>query len=207
MNRLEVVAYAQSFVSFLLKSEIEEADIKEIILFGSVARGEFDKKSDIDIFIDIADEKNANKIQKIVGKKAGLFCKSKAAEVWLQKGIKNEISCKVGVLKKWKLERSIISDGITLYGKYKQLPKELKQHCFFSFEPISDITKRNRVVRELFGRKEKGFESEGLIKKINGKTISARGFIVPAQCSGDIIKLFGREKISYKLYDIWNDSF
>ncbi len=56
MNRYELIAYAMDFCSFLLKSEMAN-EIKKIILFGSVARGDFDSESDIDIFIDTEKEK------------------------------------------------------------------------------------------------------------------------------------------------------
>ena len=53
-----LIAYAQNFVSFLLDklTEKEIANIKTIILFGSVAREEATKGSDVDIFIDIYKE-------------------------------------------------------------------------------------------------------------------------------------------------------
>ena len=46
LNYKELIAYASSFASFV----IPKAEFDEIILFGSVARNEADKDSDIDLF-------------------------------------------------------------------------------------------------------------------------------------------------------------
>lgn len=80
--------------------------------------------------------------------------KSKIREIWLNKGITNGIKIKVVNLDKWKLKRSRIYDGVTLFGKYKILPERVKQYYLFVIKPIDDITKRNRIIKKLFGRKE-----------------------------------------------------
>ena len=48
----KLVAYAQDFVSFLLQNVKDASKIDSITLYGSVARGEAGKDSDIDIFIE-----------------------------------------------------------------------------------------------------------------------------------------------------------
>ena len=49
LNYKELIAYASAFVSFVMP----KVDVDEIILFGSVARNEADKKSDVDLFFDL----------------------------------------------------------------------------------------------------------------------------------------------------------
>ena len=57
LNKFELVSCASAFVSFVLKSrEIDKTKIDEIILFGSVARGDFTEKSDVDIFVNTKNE-------------------------------------------------------------------------------------------------------------------------------------------------------
>lgn len=58
-------AYASYFVSYLLNN-LGDSDINKIILFGSVARGEISKDSDVDIFIDVKrkDKKFEKKVEK-----------------------------------------------------------------------------------------------------------------------------------------------
>lgn len=206
LNKIDLIAYSNAFVSFILKP-LEKFEIREIILFGSVARGEFDKNSDIDIFIDIQNEKDSEKINGAISIQLKKFYKSKIREVWLNKGITNEIKVKVGDLDKWKLKRSIISDGITLFGKYKGLPKRVEQYYIFVIKPIPNITKRNKVIRELFGRKENNYHKKGLIEQFNGKRLSPVSFIVPVKSSNEIFSIFKKEKIDYRFYEIWSDHF
>ena len=116
--------------------------MNEIILFGSVARGDFGKDSDIDLFFDVNNDNQEEEIKKVLNNELVKFSKSKIAETWSLMGIKNNISIKVGILNEWKLKRSIISEGIVLYGKYKELPNNLKKSVYFNIKPIKNITKR-----------------------------------------------------------------
>ncbi len=119
MNRNNLIAYAADFVSFLLDSDIFKR-INRIILFGSVARGNFDEESDIDLFIDTKEG-----IEKEVRSILHLFQDSEIQKKWNLKGLENDLSLKIGDLNKWKLKRDITSDGIILYGKLKTLQKIL----------------------------------------------------------------------------------
>ena len=142
-SKQELIGYAASFVSFILP-KID--GVKEIILFGSTVRGEAEEESDVDLFIDIEKKDDEEKIKKIAKEELKKFYKSKIAETWLLKGVKNLINVNVGRLEEWKLKRSIISEGISLYGKYKETPKNMKALVFFNIEPIRDITKRNKII-------------------------------------------------------------
>ena len=51
-----LISYAMDFTSFLLEKTSFNDKIRNIILFGSVARSEESPNSDIDIFIDITEE-------------------------------------------------------------------------------------------------------------------------------------------------------
>src|SRR3990167_7304033 len=52
----KLISYAMDFSSFLIQKIKEKEKIRNIILFGSVSRDEANKKSDIDIFIDLIKE-------------------------------------------------------------------------------------------------------------------------------------------------------
>ena len=197
----ELVAYASSFVSFVLP----KIDVEEIILFGSVARGEAGKESDVDLFFNIKNEKTEKEIKKTIKNELEKFYKSKIAEIWGLKGIKNPIKFEVGDLNKWKLKRSIISHGIVLYGKYKELPEKTNGFVYFNLKPIKNITKRNRVLRNLLGRKEKYYSSEGILSKRGGKKLSALSFIVPLGKTEEIFKLLNSEKVDYSFFEFWSD--
>ena len=122
MKREDLIAYSASFVSLLLEEPITK-DIDTIILFGSIVRGNFDEESDIDMFIDTKKD-----IEKEVQRTLMLFRKSMTQKKWELKGVKNELSIKVGEVKKWGLKRDILSDGIVLYGKYKAVPENVEYY-------------------------------------------------------------------------------
>src|SRR3989338_1825744 len=126
MKRESLIAYTMNFISFLLDEKISK-DIARIILFGSVARGDYNDESDIDLFIDT----KAN-IEKEVGKILSFFNQSEIQKKWELKGLKNELSLKVGNLEDYNLKRSIISDGVILYGKFKDIPEKVEYYLLFS---------------------------------------------------------------------------
>src|SRR3989338_5004302 len=122
MKRENLISYSANFASFVLDSE-HFKDIDRIILFGSVARGNFDVESDIDIFIDTKKD-----IEKGVKKLIMLFNESEIHRKWLLRGLRNLISVKVGDIEKWNLKRDVISEGIILYGKFKDVPENVEYY-------------------------------------------------------------------------------
>lgn len=195
------IAYAIAFVSFVLP----KIDVNEIILFGSVARGEETKESDIDIFFNT--KKDETKQNAIIKLELERFYKSKLYETWSLKGITNPIKCEIGDLEEWKLKRSIISDGIVVYGKYKVLPGTTKGFVLFILSPIKNIAKRNRVIRRIFGRKEKSYRTEGVLAVLGGRKLSPTTFRVPLEKASEMNKLLSKEKINFAFFEFWTDQF
>ena len=58
----DTIAYVYDFLSLVFENEIREK-IKEIMLFGSVAKLSSDKKSDIDLFFNVKDKKEEKSIE------------------------------------------------------------------------------------------------------------------------------------------------
>jgi len=196
------MAYASSFVSFVLP----KINVEEIILFGSIARKEAGEKSDIDLFFNIVKKTEENRTKKTIDKELNRFYKSKINEIWRLKGIKNHIKFEVGDLNRWKLKRSIISDGIVLYGKYKNAPEKTKGYVHFNLKPIKDITKRNRILRKIFGRKEKSCLTQGIINEIGGKKLSPTSFIIPINKTQEILRILNSEKLDFNFFEFWSDN-
>jgi predicted nucleotidyltransferase len=201
VNTKELIGYALSFAGFVLP----KIEVDEIILFGSAARGEAEKESDIDLFFNV--KKNEEILKKELKKELERFYKTKIFEIWSLKGIKNQIKIEVGNLDEWKLKRSIISDGIILYGKYKSMPEKTKGFVQFNLKPIKNIAKRNNILRKIFGRKEKDYSTKGQVEEANGKKLSALSFIVPLEKTEEVFKLFNSEKIDYTFFEFWSDAF
>ena len=200
-KRNELIAYALDFTAYLI-SKIKEID--RVLLHGSVARGDFDEESDVDLFID-AKPNLGNKVNKIVDN----YYKTKKFREWELKGVENTISVIVGKLdsKEWKdLKRSIINTGIILYGKYKAEPEKVNQYTLFSFEGIKPDKKRVLIFRKLFGFKVGKKKYPGFIEKINGIKIGKGSVLLPIEHTNELKRYFQSKRVAVKLYDLWSDS-
>ncbi len=204
MKRQSLISYAMNFASFLLDEKISQG-IDNIILFGSVARGDFDEESDIDIFVDT--KKN---IEEDVHKVMSLFNQSEIQKKWELKGIKNEISVKVGDLSKWRLRRGIITDGILLYGKFKDIAKDIEYYLLLtlSFRKFRQ-SQKVKLWRKLYGYKQKVgkkiYHSKGIVDKSDTKRLE-NCLIVPMKNKKEILDFLNKEGIKYSVNEIWSDN-
>jgi len=176
--------------------------IRNIILFGSVARGYFDKESDIDVFVDTTRKVKEDQIEVLLEK----FKKTQVYKNWRLKGISREIKPLAGDLKsrEWgSLHASICSDGILLYGKYESSPKGLKHWMIFSFGNIKDAKKRVNIHRNLFGYKIKGHAYSGLVEKLGGEKLGPGVLIVPLGEAAEARKVFKKFKVPVRIFEIW----
>lgn len=199
-QRNELIAYTLDFVSYLMS---KEKGIDRVILHGSVARDDFDEKSDIDLFIDTK-EKIEKKVLGIINN----YYKTKRFKEWKLRGVENSISCIVGRLdnKEWAdLKRSIINTGIILYGKYKAEAEKVNQYTLLSFENIKPDKKRVAVFRKLFGFKIGKKKYPGVVEKIKAIKVGKGSIIVPVEYVNELKKYFREKKVTVKMYDLWSD--
>ncbi|MEK6952847.1 MAG: nucleotidyltransferase domain-containing protein [Nanoarchaeota archaeon] len=201
-----LIAYAQDFVSFLLQNIRQSDKIDTIILFGSVVRGETDKNSDVDIFI----ETRTNMEDEIEKLKMKFYNSIKVRKYWDLLGVKNEIHCEVGNLDEWQdLEKSLNAQGIILFGKYKS--KKQGSPCYlFSIEQGKNRNKNISLWRTLYGYKQKVnnkiYEKRGFVEDYNGEKIARGVFIIPSEHAQKIISFLKNNKIRYKIILFWKDN-
>ena len=198
----ELIAYTLDFISYVIS---KTENIEKIILYGSVARGDNDEESDIDLFFDVHNKKFEKKIKKII---EGYY-KTRKFNDWKLKGIENSFSVIAGDLEsdEWKdLKRAIINTGIILYGKYKGEVEKTNQYVMLSFENIKPEKKRVAVYRKLFGFSNKNGKYVGDVKKARGVRIGKGVIIVPIENMDKIKDYLKMKKINVKIYDIWSDS-
>lgn len=198
MKRNNIISYALSFTSFLLR-RIE--NVNTVVLFGSVARGDYDDESDIDLFIET--EESEKKIDETIT----LFKKSKEHEKYLDLGVKNQISLKIGKLKDWSsLRESILDNGITLYGKYEELPENLKHFILFtiSMKKLHQKTKL-KVWRRLYGYRQKVgnkiYRKKGIVEIFDGKRFGDGMLAIPKNRENDMISFLNKLNINYTKQD------
>jgi len=202
LNRNELTSYAMDFTSFLIANT---DDIDKIILYGSVARGDFNKNSDIDILIDTKNKKSENRINIIEDK----FYKTENYKKWKLKGLENDLSIIVGKLdsEEWQdLKRAIINIGILLYGKYSSNIKKSNHYSIFVFENIKPDSKRISIHRKFFGFKINKKKYIGLIEKFDGTRLGKSSIIIKTEHAKKIKDLFKSKKITPKIYDVFSDS-
>ena len=202
----KLIAYATDFTSFLLQ-ELNTEKIKQIILFGSVANGNQSKESDIDIFIDTLDQKLEQKINQTL---ENYYKSSKVKNYWNLLNIKNEFHCIVGDLNQWdELKRSIIANGITLYGKY-QSDLKTKAYYLFNITPGKNRNKNISIWRELYGYKQKvgkkTYEKKGLVREYEGKKLAKGIFIIPLENAQRIHKFLIQNKFHTQLIPFWQET-
>ena len=201
MKQNELISKALMFAGFLID---KVPKIDSILLFGSVARGDFDKESDIDIFVETDEEKE--NIQKILN----LFNSSMINENFSIKGINNDIVVKAGRLEEWgSLKDSILADGISLYNKYDASPEGLKHEYIFKIS-LDKLKRRKKVElwRQLYGYtqkvKSKTYDYPGIIVNKQGKKMANGIFLIPAKHKKTFTTLLKENKVSYELHEVWS---
>lgn len=187
------------FSSFLVQRFSDSTKIKRIILFGSVARGEAISKSDVDIFVDIIKENK--KIEKECQNITEEFRTSvKCKKYWIPLGISNEIKLTIGKLDSWKeLHSSILSNGITLYDKFKRDSKEGKHRVLFTWENIHPNSIRVLFNKQMFGFNQNNKFYNGLIQKYSGERMGKGSILVPAEHLVVFHQQFKKYKITVKI--------
>lgn len=197
-----IKAYASYFVSYLIASlnKKDLSNLKAIILFGSAARDEAKKESDIDIFIDV------KKIKKNFDKKVSEiekdFYKSREALLFKNKGIDNKINTIIGKIDEWKdLKKSIESTGIYLYGFYVPTKIEGKKKALIFWDKI----KRNRgaFLNKIYGFKVKDKKYKGFLEEFQGDKLGKSTILIPIEFREDIIKIIKHYGVNARIIEVY----
>lgn len=194
-------AYASYFVSYLLLSLKNQSNIHKIILFGSAAKNQAGKESDIDIFIDVTKKSKTfeNQMQKILIE----FYKSREALLFKTKGIDNKINLIVGKLNEWvSLKKSIESTGIILYGQYFSASTgKNKKYIIISLEKIGK--NRGAFLNKVYGVKMNKKHYPGVIEKFGGRKIGKSSIMIPVEHKDEILGLFDKYKVNAKIIEVY----
>ena len=205
MKKTEIYSYVYDFLSRLIE-RLEEDSIRSIIVFGSVARGDFDKESDVDIFIDTAKEDVSSMVKKALNE---FYSHSRGT--WVLRGIENQIVPIVGDLnsEKWSnLKKEIISNGIVIYGRYQELPNNIKSYVLITYS-ISKFKpkEKSKFIRNLLGYKliqnKKEYKIEGLLQQLEGIKVSKSVILVPKENQQKVYEFFSKSKASFEIREAW----
>lgn len=209
MNQSAVYPYVYDFLS-IVSENCNIGDFKNIILFGSAARGNSDKKSDIDLFFDITDSSQIEKMQNILKKSLKSF-ESKNLKTWNLKGIDLPIKFIADNLNniKWaSLKEDIISNGISLFGKFEALPENITHHALFHFS-LKNLKRKDKMkfLRRMFGynnvKKGKVYWHKGSLEKYQGIKLGPNSVLFPLKEVENAKSIFKPFKIKTKIMEIW----
>jgi predicted nucleotidyltransferase len=193
---MELISYAGDFVSFVLENLNELEKIKSIILFGSVARGEETKDSDVDLFFDTDDKKIGKKIETI---RENFFKSVKYKNYWKLHGIDNEINIISGKLDEWELKDSIAGNSILLYGKYSPRIEKGINKVIISWKNPKNNSLRVMITKKISGYKHTGRSYKGILETYNGKKLGANTIIADVEGAIPLMKIFRHFKANAKI--------
>lgn len=177
----KILPYAMDFASFLMDElkEKETEKVKSIVLFGSAARGQVVKNSDIDILLDVMSESEA--MERRTSFIVEAFYKSAKFRQWKLLGIGNRISCIVGRLDKWKeLKTSVMADGIVLFGKYIGSAGG-KASAILHWGKVKPESKRVLLSKKLYGYLQAGRKYQGLVEKSGATKLGTNCIMTPLE--------------------------
>jgi len=195
--------YIYDFLSVLFaKAKMDK--INSIILFGSFARGDSGKDSDVDLFIDV-NSKDKNEIENYVKNALNEF-EVKAEKSWHLKGIRNAIQPIVDDLSnsKWdELRGEISSYGKVLFGNIIISNKKASNLVLIEYN-ISKLKQKDKmnIIREVYGYKNKKdrkvYEHKGIIHECNGEKVT-NGILLQADSYKRLLDFLRKENIPVKI--------
>lgn len=175
-------------------------DVKAVILYGSLARGEFTSRSDIDLFILTTDDKTQKEVEDRVIE----------LETEIGRNIQPTIRT-VAELQKTDtgLLQNIFQEGKILYLKEpSDIPSAIllqqKPYLIYSFQ-ISSLPQKDkaRFNRQLYEQTKKDYKYKGLLQEIGGQKLSAGCVMIPYEQKDKIEKFFKKFKVKFEQLKVW----
>ena len=186
---MELISYAMDFASFFMQNSANLKNVNSVILFGSVARGEATKKSDVDLFLDV--NENENKIEKEVKEIKDKFYESvKFKNYWKLLDIDNEINVIVGKLKYWNLKDSMLGSSLILYSSYSPRLDKGKNKTILYWQNIKNNSKRVMLSKKIFGFKHYKRIYHGFLEKYEGIKLGANVILINTENLNIFLKEF-----------------
>jgi len=197
---MELISYALDFTSFLIQNLKDASKIRSIILFGSAARGEATKESDVDIFLDFFEEKEAKIFERNISEIKIKFFKSvKFTKYWKLLGIENEVSVIVDDINKWNLKDSLVGNSIILYQSYSPKLEKGKNKIILSWENVKPDSRRVMLNKKLFGYKHYKYSYDGILKNYNSVKLGSNVVLVDSVGLIEILKVFKHFRVAVKI--------
>ena len=183
----------------------EYSEIESIIIFGSVARDQAGKESDLDVCIVLKNENTKNNIsnkildiEKKHDKNINLVFTDSSF-----KGLDRQFV------------ETILREGITIYGKtpdasIQQLELEPYEIIKFDLSNL-DQSKKMKIKRLLYGTKTKKkykgkiytSEQKGMVEELGGLRIGIASILIPEKKSWELENILRENGVSLRKITIW----
>lgn len=185
--------------------------LESVVLFGSVARGEMHKKSDVDILLTFDADHDPE-----IGEEGSLVHQI-AGAVEKKYHMDNPFSF-VFMNKKDELDSEflweVVKDGVVLYalpGRILGKEEYLQPSAFISYT-FKNMPARDKMyikrklygyqVKSLHGGKEYINEGKGIVQE-HGKKMGRATFLIDASHVDEVLDLFQEKNVQYKISKVW----
>lgn len=200
---VNAISYCFDLLSFIFQNQEVGKRIKSIYLFGSAVRGELEKKSDIDIFVE-CEKEDEGRVQSLVDSGVIKFTASLDYQKWKLFHFTYDFSMQIGQLAEWELKLSIASEGILLYN-LKGISNAVnmgERKVLFILNYSKKKKEYIKIRRLIFGRDESYYRGTGLLHKYKGQRISANVFMVPKEFQTMMMDALSKEKVIFSMKEI-----
>lgn len=199
--RPELVPYAIDFVSFLMQmlSRDERQLVRRVLLFGSAARGDTHRSSDVDLFLDTD---HAVRLEpRVRGLVADFEASIKVTRYWQLVGVRAPLSVQVAALDPWSsLHLALLKDGLVLYGPYTELTPSLGPgRALISWRDVPDRATRTNLYRSLYGYTSRSRRYPGHLEKARADSVSKGAALVPLATLATFQAVFRKLKVPLKM--------
>lgn len=172
-------------------------NVRHIFLFGSVAREEADRRSDVDLCI-IIDDTNKKEISKV----------ALDLEKKYDKNIQLVISKNFSKLDKYFIDK-LLEEGIILYSREPLIKfKDVKCNEFLLISySLKNLTHKDKMkikakfygysTKKIVNKKVYKSSYEGLVKQLNGTSVGAGAVLVPLRSAQPIVGILDSFNVKY----------
>ena len=184
---------------------IQHSEIESVLVFGSVARGQARKESDLDLCILLKKEHTKDSISNTL--------------LDLEKKYNKNINIVFTDSSFKDLDRqfieTILREGITIYGKtpdasIQQLELEPYEIIRFDLSNL-DQSKKMKMKRLLYGVKTKKEykgktytnEQKGLVEQLGGLRVGIASVLIPEKKSWELEEVLRKHQVSLRKITIW----
>lgn len=188
---------------FMLRIVEEVPSLKAAVLFGSMARGDHDKRSDIDIMLVVDSEKKEH-LNPIISR------------IITELRPHREIRTVVTDLHDYDEDyyQNVFREGRILYGKLILTPEHLALEPYLivsydlSGKPNTLQVKVSKKVhgytsKKVIDGKNRTYKYEGIEKKYNGRVISKSAVLMPYDRGNEFTEELRELKVPFKLFKVW----